>query len=145
MSMWQVLFLSASEEINKRPDKYWTLVMDIARRNNLKRIVRCSQIMGRAESDDLSAAQIFYPCMQCADIFFLEVRLWRPFYFILGNSYLSGVKQHPGSAFHSGLRFIGVLLMPMAPRQAACRQLMICLHPWLLGHFPCCRCDCVPS
>ena len=27
---------------------------------------------GRAESDDLSAAQIFYPCMQCADIFFLK-------------------------------------------------------------------------
>lgn len=28
--------------------------------------------MGRNESDDLSAAQIFYPCMQCADIFFLK-------------------------------------------------------------------------
>ena len=85
MSIWQVLFLSASEEINKRPEKYWTLVMDVARRNNLKRIVRCSQIMGRAESDDLSAAQIFYPCMQCADIFFLEVRLWRPCRFISGK------------------------------------------------------------
>lgn len=56
-----------------RSDEYWTLVMDIARRNNLKRIVRCSQIMGRGESDDLSAAQIMYPCMQCADIFFLKV------------------------------------------------------------------------
>jgi len=30
--------------------------------------------MGRNETDDLSAAQIFYPCMQCADIFFLKVR-----------------------------------------------------------------------
>ena len=47
--------------------------MDIARRNSLKRIVRCSQIMGRSESDDLSAAQIMYPVMQCADIFFLKV------------------------------------------------------------------------
>uniref|UniRef100_A0A061S1P3 tyrosine--tRNA ligase n=1 Tax=Tetraselmis sp. GSL018 TaxID=582737 RepID=A0A061S1P3_9CHLO len=46
--------------------------MDIARKNNLKRIIRCSQIMGREESDELSAAQIFYPCMQCADIFFLN-------------------------------------------------------------------------
>ena len=36
--------------------------------------LRCSQIMGRTETDDLSAAQIFYPCMQCADIFFLKVR-----------------------------------------------------------------------
>ena len=72
MDMSKVEFLSASEEINKRPDEYWTLVMDVARKNNLKRIIRCSQIMGRNESDDLSAAQIFYPCMQCADIFFLK-------------------------------------------------------------------------
>ncbi|GAB4817355.1 hypothetical protein N2152v2_004401 [Parachlorella kessleri] len=72
MDMERVEFLSASEEINKRPDEYWTLVMDIARKNNLKRIVRCSQIMGRNETDELSAAQIFYPCMQCADIFFLK-------------------------------------------------------------------------
>ncbi|KXZ46866.1 hypothetical protein GPECTOR_40g600 [Gonium pectorale] len=72
MDLSKVEFLSSSEEINKRPDEYWTLVMDIARKNNLKRIIRCSQIMGRAETDDLSAAQIFYPCMQCADIFFLK-------------------------------------------------------------------------
>lgn len=34
---------------------------------------RCSQIMGRSEQDELTAAQILYPCMQCADIFFLKV------------------------------------------------------------------------
>ena len=72
----RVHFLNASDEINARPAEYWTLVMDVARRNNLKRIVRCSQIMGRAETDDLSAAQIFYPCMQCADVFFLKARQW---------------------------------------------------------------------
>ena len=72
MDMSRVEFLYASDEINKRPDEYWTLVMDVARKNNLKRIVRCSQIMGRSETEDLSAAQIFYPCMQCADIFFLK-------------------------------------------------------------------------
>ncbi|KAK2078212.1 hypothetical protein QBZ16_004080 [Prototheca wickerhamii] len=72
MDMEKVEFLHASEEINKRPDEYWTLVMDIARKNNIKRIIRCSQIMGRNETDELSAAQIFYPCMQCADIFFLK-------------------------------------------------------------------------
>jgi hypothetical protein len=48
-------------------------VMDIARKNNLARVLRCSQIMGRSEKDDLSAAQIMYPVMQCADIFFLKV------------------------------------------------------------------------
>lgn len=49
--------------------------MDIARRSNLKRVMRCTQIMGRNEDDDLSAAQIFYPVMQAADIFFLKVLL----------------------------------------------------------------------
>ena len=34
---------------------------------------RCCQIMGRNEQDELSGAQILYPCMQCADIFFLKV------------------------------------------------------------------------
>ena len=72
MDMTKVEFLSASEEINKNPGEYWTLVMDVARKNNLKRIVRCSQIMGRNDTDDLSAAQIFYPCMQAADIFYLK-------------------------------------------------------------------------
>ncbi|KAK9807376.1 hypothetical protein WJX73_009080 [Symbiochloris irregularis] len=71
----KVLFLNTSEEINRSPNEYWTLVMDIARRNNLKRILRCGQIMGRSESDDLSAAQIMYPCMQCADIFFLKANI----------------------------------------------------------------------
>mgnify|MGYP000256182843 FL=1 len=28
--------------------------------------------MGRAESDSLTAAQIFYPCMQCNDVFMLR-------------------------------------------------------------------------
>ncbi len=49
--------------------------MDIARRNNVRRILRCATIMGRAEGEELSAAQIMYPCMQCADIFFLKVRV----------------------------------------------------------------------
>ncbi|XP_030524253.1 tyrosine--tRNA ligase 1, cytoplasmic isoform X1 [Rhodamnia argentea] len=68
----KVEFLWSSEEINSRSHEYWPLVMDIARRNKLPRIMRCSQIMGRSEQDELSAAQIFYPCMQCADIFFLK-------------------------------------------------------------------------
>ena len=68
-------FISASKEINERAAEYWPLVMDIARRNNVKRIMRCGQIMGRSDTDEMSAAQIFYPCMQCADIFFLKARL----------------------------------------------------------------------
>ncbi|KAM0021586.1 putative tyrosine--tRNA ligase [Helianthus debilis subsp. tardiflorus] len=33
---------------------------------------RCGQAMGRDKQHELTAAQIFYPCMQCADIFFLK-------------------------------------------------------------------------
>ncbi|GFP98865.1 tyrosine--tRNA ligase [Phtheirospermum japonicum] len=68
----QVEFVWSSEEINSRAHEYWPLVMDIGTRNKLPRILRCCQIMGRSEQDELSAAQIFYPCMQCADIFFLK-------------------------------------------------------------------------
>ncbi|MED6115686.1 hypothetical protein PIB30_093099 [Stylosanthes scabra] len=68
----KVEFLWSSKEINAKADEYWPLVLDIAQKNNLKRIIRCSQIMGRSEQDELTAAQIFYPCMQCADIFFLK-------------------------------------------------------------------------
>ncbi|GJN05034.1 hypothetical protein PR202_ga22629 [Eleusine coracana subsp. coracana] len=75
MNMEGVEFLWASEEINKRVDEYWDLVIDIAQRRTLNRIVRCSQIMGRSEKDNLTSAQIFYPLMQCADILFLEVSI----------------------------------------------------------------------
>ncbi|GKC36368.1 tyrosine--tRNA ligase 1, cytoplasmic-like protein, partial [Tanacetum coccineum] len=72
MKLENVEFLWSSDEINSKAHEYWPLVMDIARRNNLARITRCCQIMGRNEKDDLTAAQIFYPCMQCADVFFLK-------------------------------------------------------------------------
>lgn len=61
-----------SSDIVQDP-KYWELVMRIAAANSLKRIIRTSQIMGRSESDSLSAGQIFYPCMQTADIFYLGI------------------------------------------------------------------------
>ena len=123
-----VEFIWSSDEINKRSDEYWKLVLDIGTRFNLTRVKRCTQIMGRKDDDlqhqqltnlqteinqmkldfmkikdnnnininidinnkfsqinqiissmletnkeDLAASQIFYPVMQCADIFFLKV------------------------------------------------------------------------
>ena len=103
-------FIKSSEEINKRSDEYWRLVLDIATKFNLNRIKRCTQIMGRKSTDigerllnlksivdniednkelkqiinkeideminmnqnELATSQIFYPVMQCADIFFLN-------------------------------------------------------------------------
>lgn len=72
MNMDNVRFLWASDEINKAPDQYWSRVINIATLNSVSRIKRCCTIMGRADGDELSAAQIMYPCMQCADIFFLK-------------------------------------------------------------------------
>ena len=72
MNMDNVQFLWASDEINLHSDAYWSRVMDIARKFNIARIQRCCTIMGRKDSDDMSAAQMMYPCMQCADVFFLK-------------------------------------------------------------------------
>ena len=70
MDMKNVEFLWASDVMNDT--NYWLKVITIGRLNSVARITRCSQIMGRSEKDVLSAAQIFYPCMQCADIFHLQ-------------------------------------------------------------------------
>lgn len=32
---------------------------------------RCSQALGRTEGDDQPSAQLLYPAIQCADIFFI--------------------------------------------------------------------------
>jgi len=72
MDMSKVEFRWAAEDINRNANDYWMRVMDIARKFNVPRVKRCAQIMGRKDEDDLSAAQILYPCMQCADIFYLK-------------------------------------------------------------------------
>jgi len=70
MDLSQVEFIYASELV-KNSD-YWELVLKIAINNTLNRIIRCTQIMGRDESEALSASQILYPLMQAADIFYLN-------------------------------------------------------------------------
>ncbi len=55
-----------------RDEGHWKTTIDIARNSTVTRILRCSQIMGRRETETLSAAQIIYPCMQAADIFHLK-------------------------------------------------------------------------
>ncbi len=73
MNMENVEFVWSSDLV--KTEGYWKLVLQIARSNNLKRFIRCAEIMGRAESMDLTGAQIIYPCMQCADIFMLGAKL----------------------------------------------------------------------
>jgi tyrosyl-tRNA synthetase len=72
MDLRNVKFLWCSDEINKNSNDYWQSVINVARANNIDRIKRCCQIMGRKEGDALQASQIMYPCMQCTDIFFLK-------------------------------------------------------------------------
>lgn len=88
MDLSNVEFIWASEEIAKRSAEYFGLILDIATKFNLNRILKCGQIMGRKDFDEdgcttdipmddivssLKTSQVFYPVMQCADIFFLGV------------------------------------------------------------------------
>ncbi len=66
----KVEFLKASDVVGD--PAYWSKVVQIGRHSTLQRVLRTTQIMGRSEKDALSAAQIFYPCMQAADIFHLD-------------------------------------------------------------------------
>jgi tyrosyl-tRNA synthetase len=70
MDLDNVEFVWASDLV--KDDNYWKIVMQIARNSTLSRIVRCGQIMGRKDEEIMQASQILYPCMQCADIFYLK-------------------------------------------------------------------------
>lgn len=70
MDLDNVEFIYASELI-KDPN-YWEMVLKIAINNSLNRVLRCTQIMGRDNTETLSASQIMYPLMQAADIFYLN-------------------------------------------------------------------------
>ena len=70
MDLENIQFIRATDIVHDH--EYWKLVMKIAQFNSVNRIIRCSQIMGRSASDTLSASQILYACMQCADIFYLK-------------------------------------------------------------------------
>ena len=76
MDLKNVKFLWCSDEINRNSNDYWQSVINVARANNIDRIKRCCQIMGRKEGDSLQASQIMYPCMQCTDIFFLKANIF---------------------------------------------------------------------
>jgi len=70
MDLEHVKFVWASDLV--KDDAYWKQVMQVATITTLKRVLRCTQIMGRSDNDALQASQILYPCMQAADIFYLK-------------------------------------------------------------------------
>jgi tyrosyl-tRNA synthetase len=69
MNLKNVEFVWASDLV--RQPGYWETLMKIAIQNNLPRVIRTVQIMGREETENLSASQILYPLMQATDIFLL--------------------------------------------------------------------------
>ncbi|MBR9707069.1 MAG: tyrosine--tRNA ligase, partial [Candidatus Diapherotrites archaeon] len=52
--------------------EYWKKVIQVAKAHTEARTKRTLDIAGRTETDKLDAAQLFYPSMQCADIFQLK-------------------------------------------------------------------------
>ncbi|MBU0953022.1 MAG: tyrosine--tRNA ligase [Nanoarchaeota archaeon] len=52
---------------------YWKQVVTVAKNTSVQRATRCLSIMGRKQGELLEAAQYFYPAMQVADIFELDV------------------------------------------------------------------------
>ncbi len=63
--VWHSEFMSDRE--------YWKKVILIAKNHTLKRTLRSLTIAGRKEDVSNPAAFVFYPSMQCADVFHLEV------------------------------------------------------------------------
>jgi tyrosyl-tRNA synthetase len=54
--------------------EYWEKVIRIAKNSSLLRVRRALTIMGRElEQSDIETAWIFYPCMQAADIFHMDL------------------------------------------------------------------------
>jgi len=68
----KVQYVLASEMYDS---EYWKEVLRIAKDTTVNRMLRCITIMGRKESDATSSAVIFYPAMQAADIFMLDVQI----------------------------------------------------------------------
>lgn len=68
----KVEYIWASELVSDRD--YWEKVIKIAKSISLQRIWRALPIMGREmKPSDIEAAWIYYPCMQSADIFHMDL------------------------------------------------------------------------
>ncbi|KAF7093434.1 hypothetical protein CFC21_095848 [Triticum aestivum] len=83
-----VEFVWLSDEINRRPHEYWTLVMDVAINNTVGRMIRCWDktfeyalgVYGMPadpyDRPDVVAKMIFEPCMQCAAVLLPKADIW---------------------------------------------------------------------
>jgi len=72
LNQFNTEFIWAKDLIEGNP-KYWEQFLDIGTKMTLNRVKKCCTIMGRSESDTLSASQIFYPAMQATDALIMNV------------------------------------------------------------------------
>jgi len=56
-----------------KEEEYWKKVVTVAQNSTLARAQRALTIAGRTTKDSIQTAQLFYPMMQVADIFWLDV------------------------------------------------------------------------
>ncbi|MCX8195512.1 MAG: tyrosine--tRNA ligase [Acidilobaceae archaeon] len=72
MPVEKIKFVDAEEIASD--EKYWALVLGVAKSSSLARIRRALTIMGRrAEEAEIDASKLIYPAMQVADIFYLRL------------------------------------------------------------------------
>ena len=69
MSKVDVLWTSEAA----RNEEYWKKVVTVAQNSTLARAQRALTIAGRTTKETIQTAQLFYPMMQVADIFWLDV------------------------------------------------------------------------
>ncbi len=69
MSKVDVLWTSEAA----RQEEYWKKVVTVAQNSTLARAQRALTIAGRTTKESIQTAQLFYPMMQVADIFWLDV------------------------------------------------------------------------
>ena len=69
MSKVEVLWTSDAA----RNEDYWKKVVTVAQNSTLARAQRALTVAGRTTKEAVQAAQLFYPMMQVADIFWLDV------------------------------------------------------------------------
>jgi tyrosyl-tRNA synthetase len=71
VDMTKVEVLWTSDAV--KDEEYWKKVITVAQNTTLARAQRAITIMGRTSQELVQTAQLFYPMMQVADIFWLDV------------------------------------------------------------------------
>ncbi|MFA5933312.1 MAG: tyrosine--tRNA ligase [Microgenomates group bacterium] len=69
-----LVFKQGSEIYNSHPE-FWATTIKVAKATTISRMMRSTDIMGRTAGESSNTATLFYPAMQAADIFQLEVNI----------------------------------------------------------------------